>query len=127
MLQNFVHTLAFLLKAHNDHKSNVYVRTNYIQPLMRLFPFLEFAFPAYLHDIAPDFCSQFAQLEKTGCEVKRSATPIGELDLKSFPIRYLIVRFLKLPSHLESKLFLFKLKSYWRYVGSWEAVVELGS
>lgn len=125
MLPNFGQTLALLLNALNDQKSNVYVRTNYIQPLRRLFPFLDFAFPAHLHDIGSDFWSQFAQLEKTRYEVKRSETPISELDFKRFPIRYLIVTFLKLPSRLEAKLFPFKLKRYWKYVGSWEVVVGL--
>jgi hypothetical protein len=123
MLPDFGQTLKFLLNALKDEKSNLYIRTNYIQPLRRIFPFFDFSFPAHLHDIGPDFWSHFASLEESRYLVKRSETPISELNFRRFPIRWLIVTFLKLPSRIESRFFPHKLKRYWRLVGSWEVVV----
>jgi hypothetical protein len=125
MLPTFGETLKSLLNVLADEKSNMYVRTNYIQPIRRLIPFLDVAFPAHLHDIGAEFWYKFANLERNRYKVIRTETPISELDFRGFPLRWLIVTLLKLPSRLESRLFPFKLKRYWKFVGSWEVVVSL--
>jgi len=124
MLPNFGQTLRLLLDALANEDSVIYIRTNFIQPIRRFFPFLDFSFPAHLHDIGPDFWRSFSKLESETFQVLRTETPISELDFKSFPIRWLIATGLKFPSRLEVKMFPNKLKRFWIYVGSWEVVVR---
>jgi hypothetical protein len=87
MLPTFGETLKSLLNVLADEKSNMYVRTNCIQPIRRLIPFLDFAFPAHLHDIGTEFWHKFANLERNRYKVIRTETPISELDFRGFPLK----------------------------------------
>jgi hypothetical protein len=124
MVPNFGQTLRFLLGALADEDSAIYVRTNFIHPLRRFLPFLDFSFPAHLHDIGPGFWRIFSKLESEHYQVLKSETPISELDFGSFPFRWIVATGLKFPSRLEVKMFPTKLMRHWIYVGSWEVVIS---
>ena len=83
----------------------MYVRTNYVLPIKKIVPFVDFTFPAHLHDISLDFWRAFQEIERGRYSIFKSETLISELDFRTFPLRWIFGILLKLSSRVERKLF----------------------
>jgi hypothetical protein len=103
--------------------SVLFIRTNYIIPFKRFFPFIDFAFPAHLHDIGPQFWRNFARTESANIKIIRSEPSISELNFLDFPFRWAVSTFFKLPGRIEARIFPNNLYRFWRFVGAWEVVI----
>ena len=124
LIADFGKILKSLLNSLRQKDSCLYVRSNYILPVKKLLPFVDFTFPAHLHDISPDFWRRFAEIEGAKYSVLKTETPISELDFQNFPLRWIFSSLLKLPSRIERYVFTKTTKILWKFVGSWEVVIS---
>lgn len=123
LVADFGMILKSLLNSLGEQNSCLYVRSNYILPIKRVLPIVDFTFPAHLHDISPDFWRRFSEIEREKYSIFKSETPISELDFRTFPLRWFSSTLLKLPSRIERKFFSKSTKFVWKFVGSWEVVI----
>lgn len=59
LISNFGMILRSMLNSLRGQDSCMYVRTNFILPIKKIIPMVDFTFPAHLHDISPDFLEKF--------------------------------------------------------------------
>jgi hypothetical protein len=124
LIADFGKVLRSMLHSLRGQDSCMYVRTNYILPIKKIVPLVDFTFPAHLHDIGPDFWKAFQEIERGRYSILKSETPISELDFRTFPLRWIFGSLLKLPSRVERKLFPKASRVLWKFVGSWEVVIS---
>ncbi len=63
LIADFGKILRSLLYSLRVQDSFMFVKTNYILPIKKIVPLVDFSFPAHLHDISPDFWRNFAEIE----------------------------------------------------------------
>ena len=103
-----------------------YARTPYIVPFLKLWPNLDFTFPAHIHDLGPDFWSHALRLYGVSGDIVTSQPSIVETTVSHAFVRTLLSLSLKFPARLEQALGLCADRApLWKFVGGWEVVFRM--
>lgn len=105
-----------------------YARTPYDAPLANYVPHYHIKWPRHVHDMGPQFWSEFAN--RMPLQILESRTSIVESSFTDRPLQTLLAYILKAPSLFETGLLNKLLRREtvcWRFVGGWEVFLEIGS
>lgn len=102
-----------------------YARTPYALPLARVFPRLDLAFPAHVHDMGSEFWNRFADTFQWDARVIVSRPSVVAGSIAADPVRTLAAVMLKAPAHLENWLSpRTRVRRTWNLVGGWEVLLQ---
>lgn len=102
-----------------------YARTPFVLPLGRMFPRLDLAFPAHVHDLGSDFWNRFPATFGWDARIVASRPSVIAGSLANDPLRTLAAAALKAPAHVENWLSSRKRAGrLWNLVGGWEVVLQ---
>lgn len=102
-----------------------YARTPYALPLTRLFPRLDLAYPAHVHDMGSEFWNRFRETFEWDVRVIVSCPSVIAGSLAADPVRTLAATMLKAPAHLENWLSpRSRARRTWNLVGGWEVLLQ---
>ena len=99
-----------------------YARTPYAVPMRKLFKSYDILYPMHVHDLGSKFwnnCIERLGLKKV--RAYKSQPSIIRTSLRAAPLLTIITALLKLPAHLQVRLFPSpRIPLLWKWVGGWE-------
>jgi 2-polyprenyl-3-methyl-5-hydroxy-6-metoxy-1,4-benzoquinol methylase len=101
-----------------------YARTPFMSSLIRFFPFVDFAYPAHVHDLGASFWNRITKTFNLKADILVSRPSIVESEWRSHTFRTLVAKSLKLPAHIEGKIAPRRMDRWWNLVGGWEVVLR---
>lgn len=104
-----------------------YARTPYMSNLIAFMPFIDFVYPAHVHDMGASFWSQITKTFNLRADIIVSRPSIVETEWSKNFVRTLIANILKLPARIEGKIAPHRIDRWWNLVGGWEVVLRAGT
>lgn len=101
-----------------------YARTPYMSNLIAYMPFIDFVYPAHVHDLGASFWNRIIRTFQLNAEIIISRPSIVESEWRKAFVRTLIAYSLKLPAHIEGKIAPRRVDRWWNLVGGWEVVLR---
>lgn len=101
-----------------------YARTPQMSSLIRFFPFIDFVYPAHVHDLGASFWNRITKTFDLKAEIIISRPSIVESEWRHHFFRTLAANILKLPAHIEGKIAPHRVDRWWNLVGGWEVVLR---
>lgn len=103
-----------------------YARTPYISNLIAFLPFIDFVYPAHVHDLGASFWNRITRTFHLHADVIISQPSIVETEWRKAFIRTLAAHILKFPGYIEGKIAPKRVDRWWNLVGGWEVVLRAG-
>ncbi len=101
-----------------------YARTPYMSNLIRFFPFIDFVYPAHVHDLGASFWNRITNTFQINADLIISRPSIVESEWSKAFMRTLVAYVLKLPARLEGRIAPRRVDRWWNLVGGWEVVLR---
>jgi len=101
-----------------------YARTPYMSNLIAFFPFIDFVYPAHVHDLGASFWNRVTKTFELNADLVISRPSIVESEWSKAFFRTLVAYLLKLPAHIEGKIAPRRVDRWWNLVGGWEVVLR---
>ena len=101
-----------------------YARTPYMSNLIAFMPFIDFVYPAHVHDLGASFWNRITKTFHLNADIVISRPSIVETEWRKAFIRTLVAYILKLPAHIEGKIAPSRIDRWWNLVGGWEVVLR---
>lgn len=101
-----------------------YARTPSVSHLIAIIPFLDFVYPAHVHDLGASFWNRITRTFTVNAEIIISRPSIVESEWRQAFLRTLFAHILKLPAHIEAKIAPRRVDRWWNLVGGWEIVLR---
>lgn len=101
-----------------------YARTPYMSNLIAFLPFVDFVYPAHVHDLGASFWNRITKTFHLNADIIVSRPSIVETEWQKNFIRTLVAHVLKLPAHIEGKIATRRIDRWWNLVGGWEVVLR---
>lgn len=107
----------------------LYARTPYISPFMKLFPEINMTYPAHVHDLGGGFWNRVIETYQIDAQCLASRPSVVETGFRRHFFRTLAAHALKLPGHVETRIFKSKQKKdpFWPYIGGWEIFLRFNA
>lgn len=101
-----------------------YARTPYMSNLIAYLRFIDFVYPAHVHDLGASFWNRITKTFHLNADIIVSRPSIVESEWRKAFIRTLVAYTLKFPAHIEGKIAPHRVDRWWNLVGGWEVVLR---
>lgn len=101
-----------------------YARTPYMNNLIAFMRFIDFVYPAHVHDLGASFWNRINKTFHLNADIIVSRPSIVETEWHKAFIRTLVAYILKLPAYVEGKIAPSRIDRWWNLVGGWEIVLR---